>query len=221
MKKIIILLGPPGSGKGTQAKLLADRYNFSHISTGDILRSIRNTGAHSPAEENVLTLMLAGQLVPDEIIFDLVGMAIDRALLEKKGVVLDGAVRTKAQAEYFSKFFHDKKLEEEVLVVEIALSDEAAHERLLHRRVCRSCAAIIPFSEITKNSTVCEACGGVIETRPDDTPAVIAGRIASQGSAAVRPLAEFFAAQGWLSHVDGTSTIEVVAKEIQKVVEQS
>lgn len=193
MKKIIIFLGVPGSGKGTQAKALCEKYGYGHISTGDVLRALQ-TDADAPAEDKEkLIAMKAGKLVADDLIYKLAFQEIKKYLSRGSGVVLDGAIRSIAQAEAYQKFFTDEGVGGEVVAIDIALSDEEIWKRRESR-----------------------AAGGDI--RADDDPEVMKQRIAAQGNAALRPIAEYYESLGLLQRVDGSKSIPEVTTEIQKIL---
>src|SRR3989338_1147823 len=124
MKKIIILMGVPGSGKGTQAKKIAKKYNYGHISTGDLLRALDNNQSADPEDKKKLAEMKAGRLVADDLIYKLAFREMDGYLDAGRGVVLDGAIRNVEQAKKYQEYFVGKKLKDEVLAIEVALSDE-------------------------------------------------------------------------------------------------
>ena len=222
------MIGPPGSGKGTQAKKIAAKHNYSHISTGDLLRALAQKSDLNPAEKEAVTQMKAGNLVSDRLIYQLVfdkiekelGVGLPGVALAKsgRGVVLDGAIRNLEQAEGFQKFFEDKNLAAEVLALEVALSDGDSFDRLTKRRVCTACGEIIPWLSDTKDLKVCPKCGGKLETRQDDDPKIIKERIAKQGNEALRPIVNFYNDLGVLVKIDGNQTIENVEKDIEKVL---
>jgi adenylate kinase len=194
MKKIIILLGIPGSGKGTQAKMLCEAYGYGHISTGDLLRAIDADPTAAPAHKELLASMKAGKLVSDDFIYQIAFAAIERNLSEGKGVVLDGAIRTVAQAERYQSFFESCGYGNDVITIEIALDDETATARILGR---------------AKNS------GGA---REDDKPELITKRMQEQGNSAVAPIREYYREQGVLAVVDGSMDIEGVKEEIEDLL---
>ncbi len=215
MKKIIIFLGPPGSGKGTQAKKIAAKYNYGHISTGDLLRALEGSSSIAPDEDQALEEMRHGKLVPDWLIYRLTFRAIDRYLTEGQGAVLDGAIRNAEQAKAFQEFFEQRGLTSEVVVFEIAISDEESFKRLTSRRVCSQCGAIIPASSPDK---VCPKCGGALVNRADDNPKIIRQRIVEQGNQALAPIREYYQGLGILQTIDGMKSIEEVGKDIEKVL---
>ena len=111
MQKIIILIGPPGSGKGTQARKIADKYNYGHISTGDLLRAIVANGSADEKETQALEEMKKGGLVPSWLIYRLAFREIDKYINKDQGVVLDGAIRSVEQADHYQNHFKDKGLD--------------------------------------------------------------------------------------------------------------
>lgn len=195
MKRIVILLGVPGSGKGTQAKRIVEKYQYAHISIGDLLRALEADPAADPADKAKLAEMKAGKLVTDDLVYKVGFAAVQKSLTAGAGVVLDGAIRTLDQAIAYEKFFADHGWEGDVIAIEIALDDVEIMKRLASR---------------VANGT----------TRADDTPEAMRRRIAEQGNTALRPIADYFASFGFLKKVDGTKSIEDVGKEIEEILEQ-
>lgn len=218
MHKIIILLGVPGSGKGTQAKRLAEKYGYGHISTGDLLRALVSDPDADKKDKQALEDMKSGKLVPDWLIYKLSFQAIEKKLSAGQGVVLDGAIRNLSQAEEYQKFFVEKNLENEVVAIEVVLKDEDSFDRLTKRRVCAKCGEIIPWIPTTKDLKVCPKCGGELVVRKDDDEKVIRQRIVEQGNVALRPIAEYYEKIGVLEMVDGMKDIGEVEKEIERVL---
>ncbi len=218
MKKIIILIGPPGSGKGTQAKRLAAKYHYGHISTGDLLRVLDADPAGAPEEKKALAEMKQGKLVADWLIYRLSFRAMDKFLSAGQGVVLDGAIRNAAQAGEYQKYFTDKKMADEVAAVEVALTDEESFNRLTKRRMCWQCGELIPWLPATRDLTACPKCGGELIARQDDSAEVVKKRILEQGNAALRPIVEYYRNLGILRVVDGMKDIEGVWSEIKRAL---
>lgn len=217
MKKILILFGPPGSGKGTQAKRIASQFDYRHISTGDLLRALAKDQAALPEEKTALEAMKTGALVQDWLIFRLAFRAIEEALAQGQGVILDGAIRTPAQAEEYKKFFAEHKLEHEVLALEISLPDEESFKRLALRRVCSACGEIVPLTSL---DTVppCSKCGKALVARADDDPEVVRHRIEVQGNAVLQPLRDYYNKLGLLTIIDGRGGIAEVERMIDQVL---
>lgn len=218
MKKIIIMIGPPGSGKGTQAKKIAEKYNYRHISTGDLLRALALQPQLNADEKEAIKVMQAGNLVPTELVYKLVFNKIEDELAGGRGVVLDGAIRNLEQAQGFQNFFEEKNLTAEVLALEIFLSDRDSFDRLTKRRVCANCGEIIPWLPSTKKLKVCPKCGGELQTRQDDDAKVIKERIAKQGNKALRPIINFYKDLGVLKKIDGNQSIKDVENDIDKAL---
>lgn len=218
MKKILIFLGPPGCGKGTQAKKVSAKYNYGHISTGDLLRALANDPAADPEDKKLLEEMKAGRLVSDSLIYKLAFKEIEKYLLVGQGVVLDGAIRSVPQAEKYQEFFKSKNFENEVLALEISLTDEESFNRLTKRRMCKRCGAIIPYLPVTKDLSECPDCGGVLVIRADDDPAIISKRIEEQGNKTLGPIVEYYKKLGILKTVDGMLDIAGVESQINKIL---
>jgi adenylate kinase len=221
MKKIIILMGVPGSGKGTQAKKMVAQYGYGHISTGDLLRALDKDESADPADIQMLADMKAGKLVADTLIYKLAFAEIEKNLDAGKGVILDGAIRNLSQAQKYDAFFAEKNLSDEVLVIEMALSDETSYSRLANRRVCSACGHILPFTPETQKMTTCPDCGGELVTRQDDNPEVIEKRIAEQGNEVIKPILDYYRERGVLVAIDAEKGIEEVDEEIRGIVEKN
>lgn len=219
MKKILIFIGPPGSGKGTQAKLLAQKYGFKHISTGDLLRALSVNAQATQEQKKALEEMKAGKLVPDWLIYELAFAAVKDNLMSGKGVVLDGAIRNLEQAQKYQDFFIQNNWQDEVLAVEVALSDEEALNRLTKRRICQNCGEIIPYLSTTKDLVTCPKCGGELIYRQDDKVEIIEARIREQGNEALKPVADFYENLGILKIIDGNQSIEKVSGDIVALFE--
>ncbi|MFA5062354.1 MAG: nucleoside monophosphate kinase [Patescibacteria group bacterium] len=191
MEKVIIMIGPPGSGKGTQAKKIAEKYNYEHISTGDLLRSLYKSPEISLKEKNILDEVLKeGELAPDDLIYRLTFAQIIKDLKNKDGVVLDGAIRNLKQAGDFQKFFQENKLS--VLVFHVSLTDKEIFARLAKRKL--------------------------LENRQDDEQKVVEERVKTQGTKALAPILNFYKDKGLLAEVDGSPSIAEVEKSIDKIL---
>jgi adenylate kinase len=231
MKKIIILIGPPGSGKGTQAKIIAQKYHYGHISTGDLLRALATNNNVANDEKEALENMKKGELVPDWLIYRLAFNKIDEYFKNNQGIVLDGAIRTVEQAKKYFEFFQSlfapmdtkpeagkQKVISKMLAIEVSLSDEESFNRLTKRRICQKCSEIIPYLDSTKNLTVCPKCGGQLATRKDDNEEIIKQRIIEQGNVVLKPILDYYDQLGVLERVDGGKSIEEVEEEIENLL---
>ena len=220
MKKILIFIGPPGSGKGTQAKLLANKFQYKHISTGDLFRALATDNNASEKEKQALEEMKAGKLVSDWLVYNLAFREIQKNLVAGVGVVLDGAIRNLKQAQEFQKFFTENNWENEVQVIEVSLSDEDAFNRLTKRRICAKCGEIIPYLPATKDLLVCPKCSGELVFRQDDNEEIIKKRIEDQGNTSLYPILDYYKNLNILESIDGDKTIELVEKQIEDIVKK-
>ncbi len=210
----IVMLGAPGAGKGTQAKLLAERFQIPHISTGDIFRMNIKEGTDLGKEAK--GYMDRGQLVPDSLTIQLV---IDRLQKEDcaKGYILDGFPRTIPQAESLNEALDklDDKLD---FAVNVEVPDENITERMAGRRVCPACGATfhIVFNP-PKQEGVCDVCQGALILRDDDKPETVKKRLGVYHEQ-THPLISYYEKQDILVNVDGTQKVEKVFKEILELV---
>jgi adenylate kinase len=211
----IVLLGPPGAGKGTQAGLMAERYGIPHISTGDILREAvkQGTGLGRCAEE----YMSKGELVPDEIVIGIVAQRLEQADCDN-GFLLDGFPRTVAQAKAL-----DAELEERHAVLEAVVSLEAEESELVRRlgcrRVCTRCAAIYPSAGPEPPSEMCKACGGELVTRADDRPEAVRRRLQVY-KAQTEPLIQYYSTKGILLPIRAMGTVEEVFSRVSEALDR-
>ncbi len=208
--KSVVLLGPPGAGKGTQASGIAEKYGILHISTGDIFRA--NLKAGTPLGLKAKEYMEKGALVPDELTCDLVE---DRVMQEdcKNGYLLDGFPRTVFQAEHFDKFLASKGLALES-VIDIEVPDEALIPRATGRRVCRSCGRPYHVTAMPpKKEGVCDVCGGEVYQRADDSEETVKNRL-SVYHEQTEPLTDYYRNTGILKTVNGDQDMDKVFAEI-------
>jgi len=171
----IVLLGPPGAGKGTLAGFLKEELGFAHISTGDMLREEMKNG--TDLGNKIKGIVESGTLVPDEIVIELIENKVSSGENTKAGFMLDGFPRTKTQAEELDKILEKiAQPIEKVLYMEASL--EIVIQRLTGRRVCRQCGALFHVKNMpSKKEGICDACGGELYQRPDDNEDTIATRM--------------------------------------------
>jgi len=219
MKKVVILMGLPGCGKGTQAKLLAQKYNYDHISSGQILRGLLQRENLNDLEKQAVTLMKKGALVDDEFVFGLVTQEMEKSLSKNIPVILDGVIRNLVQAEIYWDYFKKRGLEKDVILVKLAISEEEAFDRLTKRRICNQCGEIIPWAPETYDLKNCPKCHGVLEVRADDDPEIIRERIIKQGRAALWPVMEFFDQFGVTAKIDGKRPMTEILQDIEKTIQ--
>jgi adenylate kinase len=210
----IILRGPPGAGKGTQAKLLIERLQVPQISTGDMLRAAVKDG--TPLGRQAKAFMDRGALVPDDVIIGLVRERL-QAPDSARGYVLDGFPRTVAQAEALEMTLTDLRLSlDHVLCLDVPNEDLVV--RIAGRRTCRQCGAMshVRFSP-TKRGGVCDACGGETYQRDDDREETVRRRLTVYAEQTA-PLVRFYEGRGLLRRVAGTGEIgEIFARMVQSL----
>ena len=206
----IVLLGPPGAGKGTQAKSISNRYSIPHISTGDIFR--KNISEETPLGIEAKQYIDNGQLVPDEVT---INMVKDRLTWEdcKNGYLLDGFPRTVAQAEALQEFL-DSRNENLDTALCIEVPSSFILERMTGRRVCGSCGASyhVKFNP-TKVEGICDVCGSEVVQRKDDREDTVRERL-DVYERQTQPLIDFYKEKNLLSTVDGTKAINEVFNDI-------
>jgi len=213
----IVLLGPPGAGKGTQAKLLQDRFGACQISTGDILR--KAVAEKTPLGEQAAQYLNRGALVPDDVIVNLVASRLKEKDCEP-GFILDGFPRTIPQAESL-----DAILRREDIALNAALSVRVPHEvvieRLAGRRTCRNCGALshVAFNP-PKKAGVCDRCGGEVYQREDDREETIAHRLKVYAEQTA-PLLEYYRRQGLLREVDGVGAVDDINARVLAALEDA
>jgi adenylate kinase len=196
------MLGPPGAGKGTQAKLLAERLGVPHISTGDILREA--VAAGTPLGEAARRYMEDGRLVPDDVVIGIVDERLGEA--DASSFILDGFPRTVAQAEALDALLA-RKGRPLTAVVQIVVPRRDLIARLSGRRVCRGCGAM--FHANLDRGTACERCGGELYQRADDREETIVERMGVY-ERQTAPLEGYYLQAGLLRPIDGTGSREEV-----------
>ena len=210
----IIMLGAPGAGKGTQAKMLAEKYSIPHISTGDIFRANIKNGTE--LGKKAKSYMDAGNLVPDELVVDLV---VDRIGQDDcaKGYILDGFPRTIPQAQALTEALN--KVGDKVdYAIDIEVPDENIITRMGGRRACVSCGATYHIKyNPTKVENVCDACNGELIVRDDDKPETVKHRLDTYHEE-TQPLIDYYNEQGILKEIDGTVDMDVVFNNIVDIL---
>jgi adenylate kinase len=211
----IILLGPPGAGKGTQAKRLEEKWGLAQLSTGDMLRAERKSG--SALGRKVQAVMDAGKLVSDEIMIELISQRIDR-LKGSKGFILDGFPRTVPQAEALDRMLAEKGLKLDA-VIEMTVDEAALIERIAGRFSCAQCGASYHDSfNRPKQDGVCDVCGGKeFARRADDQPEAVKIRLEAYRQQTA-PILPYYRDKGVLRPVDGMADIDEVGRQIEAIL---
>ncbi|MDY6064898.1 MAG: adenylate kinase [Finegoldia sp.] len=206
----LILLGPPGAGKGTQAKRLVEEFNIPHISTGDIFR--KNISEHTELGKQVDEILAKGQLVPDELTIKIVWDRLDQDDC-KDGFLLDGFPRTIPQAQALTEGVEKRNLELD-RVINIDVDTDSLVKRLSGRRVCQNCGASYHVdNNPTKEEGVCDLCGGKVIQREDDNEDTVKERI-NVYNEQTRPLVDYYNNLNLVYTVDGSMSMDEVTKAI-------
>lgn len=210
----IILIGPPGAGKGTQAVKIAKELSLPHISTGDIFRQAVSEG--TPLGLKAKSYMDKGELVPDEVV---IGIVEERLKQEDAlgGFILDGFPRTLPQAQALDEALakDSRKIE---LAIEINVNEDELVTRLSGRRVCRNCGTPYHASyNPPKNDSICDVCGGEVYQRSDDEEATIRNRL-NVYTDQTEPLVAYYEDKGTLVKVDGAKTVDEVTGDMTKAI---
>lgn len=207
----IALFGPPGSGKGTQANLLCERFDMLHLSTGDLLRAERDTG--SALGDRVGKIMNKGDLVPDEIVSELLQKEVQKAFGSGSGVLFDGFPRNLHQLFRLEALLTvlDSKIHG---FISLAIGDDAVIERLTSRRTCSKCNRVYNLAtHPPRQDGICDECGGELKLRTDDTPEAISRRLREYREQTM-PLMDHLSERGRMFEVSANRPIAEVQSDI-------
>lgn len=211
----IILLGPPGAGKGTQAQRLVERHGMRQLSTGDMLRAAVKAG--TPTGLKAKAVMERGELVSDEIVSGIIGEELD-TMGSESGAIFDGYPRTEAQAQALEEILakRGRTLDH---VVELDVNEEALVERITGRFTCATCGkGYHDKFEQPRLPGTCDKCGGTeFKRRPDDNAETVRTRMAEY-RAKTAPILPFYEAKGIVSRVDGMADMDAVTESIEAII---
>lgn len=213
----LVLLGPPGAGKGTQAVILAERYGLEHISTGDIFRELIKN--NSPLGIKIKKYVETGELIPDDIVVEVVIDKIKR-IDAKKGFILDGFPRTLKQAEMLDEVLGKTGIcIDKVFYFET--SEDIIIQRLSGRRTCRNCGAIYHVVNMPpKKDGICDLCGGQLYQRKDDEPETVRNRLKVYNEQTV-DLIDYYKKRNILSTINGDLSKDDAFIEIESVLKKA
>lgn len=209
----IVLLGPPGSGKGTQGDLIEGKFGFPRISSGDLLRDSVQRG--TPLGRKAEAFMNRGELVDDDVVVDMIRERIGEADC-RSGFILDGFPRTIPQAERLPDI--DPGRDE--IVLDIRVEDQTLIERLSARRICSACGSIHTLGEPGTEPGACPACGGSLIQRDDDKPEVIQRRLQVYHTQTA-PLEEYYRSRDVYTEIEGAGSVHEVFVRIEAVLENT
>lgn len=213
----ILIMGGPGAGKGTMSAKIVEKFNVNHISTGDIFRSEIGKGTKLGLEAK--SYMDKGLLVPDEVVNNMVKSYLETLEDKKNGFLLDGYPRTLDQAKAFDALAGDGELAiDKVIALEIAF--EKLAERVTGRRICKNCGEIFHVkSHPSKVEGTCDACGGELFQRPDDTEEKLTVRL-EEYSSQTAPVLDYYDTKGIVKKIDASQPIEKVWSDTLEALEK-
>jgi len=213
----IILLGPAGAGKGTQAKIIAQRHDIPHLSSGELLREMARQ--ETDLGEQIRSYLDDGKLVPDHILIRMIEEKIMSPECEN-GFILDGFIRTQPQAEAVDEMLKKDHMELDMVIL-LEVEEDALIERLSGRFTCETCGeGYHETFKLPKEPGVCDVCGGTsFSKRSDDTPEGIRRRL-RDFHRQTAPIIPYFEQDGRLRRVDGLQPIEKVSEDIEDILSQ-
>ena len=210
----LVILGKQGAGKGTQCARLSRHYLIPHISTGDMFRAELKAGSETGQRLN--KFMKAGELVPDDLVIEVMEHRLDKDNTRAKGFILDGFPRTTAQAEALFEYLKDDELD---MAIDLQVPMEVVLQRLATRRVCQDCGTNYGIDKKPKAEGVCDVCGGEVIQREDDTKEAIERRLALYEQE-TEPLIAWYLTHDKLVTVDGMNAPEVVTSRLVRAIDR-
>jgi adenylate kinase len=214
LDRAVVFLGPPGAGKGTQAKELAKKYGVPHLSTGDMLRE--NIAKGTPLGVQAKPIMARGELVPDSLVLRMVRQRIEEPDCAH-GFVFDGFPRTVAQAQYLSVLLRQNGFKR-AIVIYFAIDPSLLLRRITGRRMCKVGGEIYNIYDRPPQCDLrCDNDGGELEQRPDDREEIVAPRLQAYEKQ-TKPLVMYYRRLGRLHEVDASQSVEEVSRQMQEIV---
>ena len=205
----LVFLGPPGSGKGTIAKILSSKLNYYHISTGDLFRE--NISNSTPLGKEIAQIVENGQLVPDSITIKIVEDKIN-ILENKNNFILDGFPRNINQAKALDNFLQN------IQIINFLLDEKILIKRLSGRRICQSCGEIFNIYTLpTKEKEICDLCKGVLYQRKDDKEESLKVRL-KEYNLQTRPLIDFYSRNNRINNINASKDVDEVAKSLMELI---
>jgi len=221
----IIVLGPPGAGKGTQAKLISSAYGIPQISTGDLLRD--NVARNTELGLKVKALLGSGALVPDDLVCDMVAVRLRQPDCER-GYILDGFPRTVVQAEWLDGYLKSRQSGDGTalpssamtpVVIRLVVEYNRLLQRIIGRRSCPTCGRIYNvYFQPPKVEGICDVDGGRLVVRPDDTEEVVVERLKAYEKLTL-PLVDYYHTKGRLVEINGDQSVELIAAQAFSAIE--
>jgi adenylate kinase len=212
--QVYIFLGRSGSGKGTQARLLQEKFGLRYISSGDFLRErIKSRDFTGEKMEKVLK---SGIFLPTPMIMDILLDILEgykKNDQNLKGIIFDGVPRKLLEAQLLDETLEWYEWDKDVKALLIDISEQEAVNRLTKRRICQNCGKVIPYVGAYKNITKCDECGGALVTRPDDKEEAIKSRL-NEFNDKTQPVVDYYIEQNKLIQINGEQSIEDVNREI-------
>ncbi|AHH04994.1 Adenylate kinase [Borrelia miyamotoi] len=208
----LVLLGPPGSGKGTIAKILSSKLNYYHISTGDLFRE--NISNSTPLGKEIKKTVESGQLVPDSITIKIVEDKIN-TLENQNNLILDGFPRNINQAKALDNFLKN------IQIINFLLDEEVLIKRLSGRRICKSCGGIFNIYTLpTKEKEICDLCKGILYQRKDDKEESLKVRL-KEYHLQTKPLINFYSKNNRINNINASKNIDEVKKSLMEIISKN
>ncbi|ASQ29198.1 adenylate kinase [Borrelia miyamotoi] len=208
----LVFLGPPGSGKGTIAKILSSKLNYYHISTGDLFRE--NISNSTPLGKEIKKTVESGQLVPDSITIKIVEDRIN-TLENQNNLILDGFPRNINQAKALDNFLKN------IQIINFLLDEEVLIKRLSGRRICQSCGSIFNIYTLpTKEKKICDLCKGILYQRKDDKEESLKVRL-KEYHLQTKPLINFYSKNNRINNINASKNIDEVKKSLMEIISKN